>query len=155
MSSRPTELEMSFCDADWLTRSEADQTERFARAYLAPLVRDGLAPFFAESAATRALRIDGQLIPIVITGAEATTATATSATSTFIRYIQMPLQAIAEMGWNRAVSAAASASLQGLGGLLRAAKIDRCVYVGNWMVLRGCMPALSRDQVERVTKLLA
>jgi len=140
-------------DQDTIDSAPWPETEhgRYARRFLTPLVREGTARFFSDRTTMRVVGMDGLMFPIAINEAEYDNS---GNTSTFARYIQKAREGIRHRGWSPTRTALASGALAGLGALLKAASIDRCVYVGNWLILRGMEPVLDPDQAARLTAFL-
>lgn len=124
---------------------------RFARQYLAPLVRAGTGKYFSDVADLRIVALDDLAIPIAISDGRADNSVNCSILA---RYISIPLRAIPRMSWHPALALCARAVLSALGALLRAGAIDKCVYVGNGLIMRGMEPILTVSQIARLTEHL-
>jgi hypothetical protein len=74
--------------------------------------------------------------------------------STYARYIGQARAGIPHLGWNPVVAAVASGVLGAFGAFLKAARIDRCVYVANWIHLRRMEPHLDAEAARRLTDFL-
>lgn len=122
---------------------------RTARAILTPLVIEGTAKFLSEKTRLRLLELDGLVIPVAVNDAEYRNS---PILSMYSRYIGQARAGIPYLGWNPVIAAVLSTVLLGVGALLKATRIDRCVYVGNWIYLRRTEPHLSAEQVKRVTE---
>jgi|JI10StandDraft_1071094.scaffolds.fasta_scaffold34745_2 hypothetical protein len=139
--------ETTITSAPWPDTEEGHHARRF----LTPLVREGTAGFVSDRTILRVVGLDDLLIPIAIQEGEDDNSTNLS---TFARYIRLPRAGLPQMSWHPAVITALGAVLDVFGGLLRAACIDKCVYVGSWILLRNMEPALTRNQARRLTAFL-
>jgi hypothetical protein len=124
---------------------------RHGRGYLVPLVREGTARFFSDATTMRILELDGLQIPIAVNEAEYRNS---PNLSTYGRYVGSPRAGIPYLGWNPIVAAVMSGALGALGAVLKATRIDRCVYVGSGAILRRLEPHLSAAQTRRLTDFL-
>ncbi|NMO14852.1 GNAT family N-acetyltransferase [Pyxidicoccus fallax] len=125
---------------------------RFARDYLGPLVRDGSTALVSDRTTYRIIGMDGLLIPVAINDAEHDNS---PLFSTYARYVTAQLAMMDARKWGGASGFAIRRVLEGLGLALKAARIDRCVYVDHWLVLRNLNARLTADQVRRLTAFLA
>jgi hypothetical protein len=124
---------------------------RFARQYLAPMVREGTGKFFSDITDLRIVELDDLVIPIAINDGRDNNSVNCS---TFARYIRIPLQAIPRLNWNPALALSARGVLSILGALLRAGATGKCIYIGNGLIMRGMEPILTVSQITRLTEHL-
>jgi len=132
-------------DADEIARSHGP-TE-----YLRALVRDGPAAYVENASITmRALGVDDKVVPLVIAEPGRGCTYVCSPHSHFVGY---PLSergkrasALAMLGYR--------ALLGPYGSLLRACRIDRVVYVDNWLLSTNPTTPLTADQITRITEYL-
>ncbi|NMO14853.1 GNAT family N-acetyltransferase [Pyxidicoccus fallax] len=145
---------MNLYDERDITSAPWPDTEagRDARDFLVPLFQQGAMAFFSERTRFRLLEVDGLLMPLSINDAEYGN---TGVFSPFARYITNQRAALAD---NEAFAGVkgqlVSRVLQGVGGVLKAARINKCVFVDNWPTLRNTTPLLSAEQVRRLTRFL-
>ncbi|MBZ4419376.1 GNAT family N-acetyltransferase [Myxococcus sp. RHSTA-1-4] len=125
---------------------------RFARDYLSPLLREGSTAFVSDRTTYRVVGMDGLLIPVAINDAEYDNS---PLFSNFARYITVQLAMMDARNWGGASGWAIRRVLRSLGLMLKAARIDRCVYVDHWLVLRNLGAMLTPEQVRRLTGFLA
>ena len=124
---------------------------RFVRECLVPLAQQGTGKFFSDLTDLRFVELDDLVIPIAINhGRNNNSANC----STFARYIGIPSRAIPRMNWHPALALAARGVLAALGALLQAGAIEKCIYVGNGLIMRGAEPILTASQVTRLTEHL-
>jgi hypothetical protein len=128
---------------------------RFARAYLTPLLRQGSEAFVSDRTALRLLAFDGMVVPLAVNDAEYDN---TPLLSNYARYVRVPLGSlaagVAETVGGRARVRLSWAALAGMGAALKAAGVDRCVYVDHWLALRNMGAMLSDEQAGRLTRFL-
>ncbi len=145
---------MNLYDARDITAAPWPDTEegRNARDFLVPLFQQGAGAFFSERTRFLLLELDGLLIPLSLNDGEYGN---TGAFSPYARYIANQRTAIAANdAFGPMKGRLVSGVLQGLGGVLRAARINKCIHVDNWPTLRNTTPLLSDDQVRRLTGFL-
>ncbi|MBZ4419377.1 DHHA1 domain-containing protein [Myxococcus sp. RHSTA-1-4] len=145
---------MNLYDERDITSAPWPDTEagRRARDFLVPLFQQGAMAFFSERTTFRLVELDGLLLPLSINDAEYGN---TGAFSLFARYITNQRAAIADNeGFGPVARRVVSRVLQGLGGVLKASRINKCIFVDNWPTLRNTTPLLSADQVRRLTRFL-
>jgi hypothetical protein len=123
----------------------------FARQYLVPLVREGTETFFSDRVDLRLVELDDLVIPIAINDGRGDNSTNCSI---FARYIRIPLQALPRMSWHPALSLSMRGVLSALGALLRAGAIEKCIFIGNGLIVRGMEPIATAGQVARLTEHL-
>jgi DHHA1 domain/Acetyltransferase (GNAT) domain len=124
---------------------------RFARAYLTPLMQRGSAAFVSDRTTLRLVELDGLIIPLAINDAEYDNS---PMLSNFARYVTLQIHAIKRGNWGPVYGRLVSGVLHGVGGMLKAARVDRCVYVDHWLVLRNMGVLLSEEQAQRLTRFL-
>jgi hypothetical protein len=124
---------------------------RFLRQYLVPLAQEGTGKYFSDVVDVRFVELDDLVIPIAISDGRSDNS---ANCSTFTRYIGIPSQAIPRMSWHPALALAARAVLTALGALLQAGAIEKCIYIGNGLIMRGAEPILTASQVTRLTEHL-
>ena len=128
------------------------QEGREARDFLVPLFQQGTGAFFSERADFRLLEMDGRLIPLAFNTAQYGNS---GLFSVHARYITNQRVAIAANdAFGPVKGRVLSGVLQGLGGVLRAARINRCIHVDHWPTLRNTAPPLTVDPVRRLTDFL-
>ncbi|MCY1078389.1 DHHA1 domain-containing protein [Archangium lansingense] len=124
---------------------------RFARAYLTPLMKQGSTAFLSDRTTLRLVELEGMIIPLAINDAEYGNS---PMLSNFARYVTLQVNAVARGNWGPVYGRLVRGVLHGLGGVLKATSIDRCVYVDHWLVLRNMGVLLSADQAQRLTRFL-
>ncbi|AUX42305.1 uncharacterized protein SOCE26_037350 [Sorangium cellulosum] len=134
--------------APWSDTAEGGK----ARSFLVPLFQQGTQAFFGDRSTLRLLSVDDLLIPLSINEAEYDNS---YFFSMYARYIASQRAAIATLDWSPAMASGASSVLSGLGALLKATQIDRCIQVDNWPSLRNMAAPLSAGQIRRITDFLA
>lgn len=145
---------MNLYDARDISNAPWPDTEegRGARDFLVPLFQQGAGAFFSERSRFALLEVDGLLMPLSINDGEYGN---TGAFSPYARYITNQRTAIAANdAFGPVKGRVLSGVLQGLGGVLRASRINKCIHVDNWPTLRNTTPLLSGDQVRRLTGFL-
>ncbi|RKH17717.1 GNAT family N-acetyltransferase [Corallococcus sp. CA047B] len=95
--------------------------------------------------------MDDLVIPLAVNASEYDNS---ALLSTFARYISLQLAAVTAETWGAARAVAVRGAIRTLGAMLKAARIDRCVYVDHWLVLRNLNAHLTEDQVARLTDFL-
>ncbi|WP_375773664.1 GNAT family N-acetyltransferase [Archangium gephyra] len=124
---------------------------RFARAYLTPLMKRGSEAFVSDRTTLRLVELDGHVLPLAINDAEYGNS---PMLSNFARYVTLQVKAIERGNWGPVYGRLVRGVLHGVGAMLKAARIDRCVYVDHWLVLRNRGVLLSAEQVRRLTAFL-
>jgi hypothetical protein len=124
---------------------------RVARDYLSPLVREGSTAFVSDRTTLRVVGLDGLLIPVAINDAEYDNS---PLFSTFARYVTVQLAMMEARNWGGVSGWAVRRVLQSLGAMLKSSRVDRCVYVDHWLVLRNQGAMLTPEQVKRLTGFL-
>ncbi|PTL76742.1 DHHA1 domain-containing protein [Vitiosangium sp. GDMCC 1.1324] len=124
---------------------------RFARAYLTPLIQRGSTAFVSDRTTLRLVSMDGLVIPLAINDAEYGNS---PMLSNYARYVTLQVKAIQRGNWGPVYGRLVRGVLHGVGGMLKVARIDRCVYVDHWVVLRNMPTLLTADQVQRLTRFL-
>ncbi|MBU8894277.1 hypothetical protein KRR26_01600 [Corallococcus sp. M34] len=125
---------------------------RFARDFLTPLLRQGTSAYVSDRTTLRLVQMDGCVLPLAINDSEYDNS---ALFSTFSRYITLQLSAVTAEAWGPFRAWLVRGVMKTLGLLLKAAKIDRCVYVDHWLMLRNLGVMLSAEQVRRLTDFLA
>ncbi|WP_437944264.1 DHHA1 domain-containing protein [Sorangium sp. So ce281] len=145
---------MKLYDASTIDAAPWPDTEegRKARGFLVPLFQRGPQALFGDRSTLRLLSVDDLLIPLSINDADQGNS---YFFSLFARYITSQRAAIATLDWSPALASGASSALLGLGALLKATQIDRCIQVDNWPSLRNMAPPLGAGQIRRITDFLA
>lgn len=151
---RSPRLSMKIHDEDTVSEVRWPDTRqgRLARDYLTPLVRARTGSSFSDDIAMRVVELDGLAFPIAIGEPGGNNSVNCSIVA---RYVRIPALAIPRLGWHPVLAAGARAVLAALGALLRLGAVDRCIYIGNGLILRGMEPALNADQVARLSEQLA
>ena len=144
---------MNLYDENTLSRVPWPETPegRFARDYLSPLIQQGSTPFVSDRTTLRIVELDGRLIPVAVNDSEDDNS---GLFSQFARYITLQLAMMDARNWRGASGWAVRRVLESLGLLLKSARIDRCVYVDHWLVLRNHGAMLTPDQARRLTDFL-
>lgn len=122
-----------------------------ASAYLKAMIRDGPGHYIANAPVTmRALGVDDIVVPLVIAEPARDAADVCSPHSHYVGYT------LVELGKRSTARAARwyRLGLGVLGAMLRACRIDRVVYVDNWLLATNPVASLSADQLARVTSFL-
>jgi len=125
----------------------------YAKRYLLPLLEEGTEPF-VRNARTRLLVLsaDGIPIPVTVNDEEYDNSYVCSPYTHYVSYAKEELILLG----NRALIAALSALLSGIGLGLKRSRFNRVVHVNNWLLSTNLYPALDAEQWEAVLdKLLA
>lgn len=124
---------------------------RFARQYCVPLVHEGTARFTSDRVDLRIVTLDEHVFPIAINDGGRDNS---SSCSVFGRYVRIPATALPRLDLHPAMRLAMRGVLGALGALLRAGAVEKCIYVGNGLLVRGLEPMLTASQVARLTEQL-
>ncbi|MFL5352303.1 DHHA1 domain-containing protein [Archangium sp.] len=144
---------MVLYDASTLAQVPWPDTEegRFARAYLTPLMQRGSTAFLSDRTTLRLVELDGHLIPLAINDAEYGNS---PMLSNFSRYVTLQVAAVARGNWGPVYGRLVRGFLHGVGAMLKTVRVDKCVYVDHWLVLRNMGRLLTEDQARRLTAFL-
>ncbi|MDG0794113.1 GNAT family N-acetyltransferase [Cohnella ginsengisoli] len=116
---------------------------RYAKRYLLPIIEGG-SEAFVGNVRTRLLvmSVGGIPVPVTVNEAEYANSYVCSPYTHYVSYAKEELSLLR----NRALIAALSAVLTGIGGLLKASRFNRIVHVNNWLLSTNLYPALSDEQ---------
>ncbi|NNB96157.1 GNAT family N-acetyltransferase [Corallococcus exiguus] len=144
---------MTLYDADTVDACTWPETPqaRLARDYFVPLMKRGSTAFISDRTTLRLLAMDDLRIPLAINDAEYGNS---PLHSLWVRYIGLPVAAVTAETYGAARAVVMRGAMRTLGGMLKAARIDKCVYVDHWLVLRNLSVSLDEAQVERLTAFL-
>ncbi|NOK16542.1 DHHA1 domain-containing protein [Corallococcus carmarthensis] len=145
---------MTLYDADTVDACSWPQTPqaRLARDYFVPVMKRGSTAFLSDRTTLRLVAMDDLRIPLAINEAEYGNS---PMHSTWVRYIGLPVAAVTAETYGAARAVVMRGAMRTLGAMLKAARIDKCVYVDHWLVLRNLHVSLDEAQVERLTAFLA
>ncbi|RKG82190.1 hypothetical protein D7W79_03235 [Corallococcus exercitus] len=144
---------MTLYDADTVDACSWPETPqaRLARDYFVPLMKRGSTTFLSDRTTLRLVAMDDLRIPLAINDAEYDNS---PLHSTWVRYIGLPVAAVTAETYGAARAVVMRGVMRTLGAMLKAARIDKCVYVDHWLVLRNLHVSLDEAQVERLTAFL-
>lgn len=116
---------------------------RYAKSYLVPFMKES-SEALVGNVRTRLLvmSVEGIPVPITVNDAEYANSYVCSPYTHYVSYARQELSLLR----NRALIAALSAVLTGIGGLLKATHFNRVVHVNNWLLSTNLYPALSDEQ---------
>lgn len=116
---------------------------QYARRYLLPVMTGG-SEAFVGNVRTRLLvmSVDGIPVPVTVNDAEYANSYVCSPYTHYVSYAKEELSLLR----NRALIAALSAALTGIGGLLKASRFNRVAHVNNWLLSTNLYPVLSDEQ---------
>ncbi|MBN8226487.1 hypothetical protein JYK02_03075 [Corallococcus macrosporus] len=124
---------------------------RLARDYFVPLMKRGSTTFLSDRTTLQLVAMDDLRIPLAINEAEYGNS---PLHSTWVRYIGLPVAAVTAETYGAARAVVMRGAMRTLGAMLKAARIDKCVYVDHWGLLRNLHARLDEAQVERLTAFL-
>ncbi|MFT7519238.1 MAG: hypothetical protein ACI9MC_001378 [Kiritimatiellia bacterium] len=116
----------------------------WAKAFLEPMWQRGTSAYIANADVQLcAVGVRDELLPCTINdGVTENTWTV----SAFNQYVTYAIEELRELD-NAALRVGLHASLLGLGGVLRAGRVDRCVWVDNWLLSTNLHPQLSDEEL--------
>ncbi|MDG0809164.1 GNAT family N-acetyltransferase [Cohnella rhizosphaerae] len=88
------------------------------------------------------MSVDGVPVPVTVNDTEYANSYVCSPYTHYVSYARQELSLLR----NRALIAVLSATLTGIGGLLKASRFNRVVHVNNWLLSTNLYPALSDAQ---------
>lgn len=122
-----------------------------ARAFLAPLVAQGVTPSIANVRTTlRLLIADGHVLPLTINEDREPNAWVVSPYNAYVEYAAEETRELDQA----ALRAGVRGALSGLGAVLRAGRIDRIVHIDNWCLSTNLHPALEAGTLREIQALL-
>ncbi|RKH56577.1 hypothetical protein [Corallococcus llansteffanensis] len=124
---------------------------RAAKGFLVPLVRHGPQPWFDDRARMLLLGMDDLLIPLSLTEGSGNNS---YLFSMYERYIGSQRRAIKTGNWKPLAGFTASTALWGVGAVMKATRLDKCIQVDTWPSLRNMGANLTADQTRRMTEFL-
>lgn len=132
----------------WPTSSDGD----YARKFLVPLVKNGVSRYIENiDAEMKVLKINNKVFPLVVTNNSYDTSYVCSPYGYYISYACESLHLV-ETKWLKSFTKNA---LQGFGRLLKAANINRVVYVNNWLFSTDLYPdEFTAGEVQEILKML-
>jgi hypothetical protein len=132
-------------DGDWPAGYEA------LRAYTEPFARRGAEPFIANLA-TRVLVVrDGDtVLPMTVNDAEYGNAWVCSPYTAYALYSKEEMHLLESRALRRGLAGLAD----GMGGVLKAARINRMVQVNNWMLSTNLFPRTRPFSIPAITRAL-
>ncbi|RKH67419.1 GNAT family N-acetyltransferase [Corallococcus interemptor] len=144
---------MTLYDADTVDACSWPETPqaRLARDYFVPVMKRGSTAFLSDRTTLRLVAMDDLRIPLAINEAEYGNS---PLHSLWVRYIGLPVQAVTAEAYGAARAVVMRGAMRTLGSMLKAARIDKAVYVDHWLVLRNLSVSLDEAQVERLTAFL-
>ncbi|RKH48737.1 GNAT family N-acetyltransferase [Corallococcus sp. AB050B] len=144
---------MTLYDADTVDACSWPETPqaRLARDYFVPVMKRGSTAFLSDRTTLRLVAMDDLRIPLAINEAEYGNS---PLHSLWVRYIGLPVQAVTAEAYGAARAVVMRGAMRTLGAMLKAARIDKAVYVDHWLVLRNLSVSLDEAQVERLTAFL-
>lgn len=132
---------------DW----DAKRDGAYAKAFLLPLMRDGVKPYIANiSTQLLALEIDDLVLPITVNDEEYENAYVCSPYTHYITYAQEELYHLGKPWLEKCLAGFLSL----LSGWFKKGRINRVVCVNNWLVSTNLYHTLTQAQVERITQFL-
>jgi len=134
-------------DLDWSALHDG----AWARAYLLPMLRDGVTPFIGNvRTELRLLLAEDQVLPLTINPGAQDNAWVVSPRNAYVDYAAEELREV-DSG---ALRATLRGALGGLGAVVRAGRIDRVVHVDNWCLSTNLHPPLRRETLAAIQALL-
>lgn len=123
-----------------------------AKKFLYPMILNGPDHYIDNiKTSMQALLFDNVVLPITINNhEEPNNSYVCSAFSHYVGYGKKEMQLVR----NKALRILLSSVLTAFGSLLKLGKVDRTVYVNNWLVSTNLYPPLNREQIHTVTKFL-
>ncbi|MGO0062640.1 GNAT family N-acetyltransferase [Brevibacillus fluminis] len=133
-------------------RWETKRDGAYAKAYLEPLIKDGVEPYIANIRTTMlALTIDDLVMPVTVNDADYDNAYVCSPYTHYVSYAKEELYLV-PAGWQRALLGGV---LTMLGRWLRAGRVNKVVCVNNWLLSTNLYHPLTAEQLARITAFLA
>lgn len=138
-----------FYDAETIDELPWPETEdgRYAKAFLYPLIKQQPAHYIHNVQTTfMAMTIDHLVLPISINEAEYENSYICSPYTHYVSYAKQELVLLR----NPLLEKGLAYVLSGLGGLLKASKINKTVHVNNWLVSTNLYPEIKPDQLKEL-----
>ena len=123
----------------------------YARRYLLPFMTKGAQHYIDNvTAAMFALIVDGVVLPTVVAQGNYSDSNVSSIYSHYVKY---PLDELRRLQ-HQSLAWGLKMCLLGLGVILKAGRVDRVVYVNNWLFATNPCPDLTSDQIAAITAAL-
>jgi hypothetical protein len=130
---------------------DARDAQGSASAFIDAFARDGSRKYISNLKTTvRALQVDGSVIPVTVNDAEYGQAFTCLPHTAYALYCKAELDVV-DTGMARPFLAAAA---DGMGAVLRAAKVNRIVHVNNWMMSTNLHARWSGASIPHVREYL-
>lgn len=124
---------------------------KLARQFLVPMIKEGTRRYFKNvETELRLLEIDKIFLPITINDNVAPNA---YVCSTYTHYVSYALEEIGRVK-NRWLQKLAKPVIRLFGAFLKTGRVDKTVFVNNWLLPTNLYPSLTQDQLSRITKAL-
>lgn len=139
-------------EPDW----DALEDGAWARAFLGPMLRDGIAPYVANvrQTALRLIVVDERtVLPLTINDATLRDPPNAWVVSPRNAYVDYAGEELHELD-GAALRTSLRGALAGLGAVLAAGRVDRIVHVDNWCLSTNLHPELDVDVLREVQSLL-
>ncbi|RKH56576.1 DHHA1 domain-containing protein [Corallococcus llansteffanensis] len=124
---------------------------RLARDYFVPLMKQGSTAYLSDRTTLRLVEMDDLRIPLAVNDAEYDNS---ALHSTYARYISLQLTGVTAQAYGAVRAGVMRGGMKTLGAMLKAGRIDKCVYVDHWLVLRNLSTQFDDAQVARLTDFL-
>ena len=125
---------------------------RFAKHYLLPMILKGPNNYIDNVKTSMQVALfDSHILPITINEQEETqNSYVCSAYSHYVEYGEKEIEHVP----NKFLRSILLKSVRSLGKILRAGKIDKTVYVNNWLLSTNFYPSLKQEQIHTLTSAL-
>ncbi|MBW2631136.1 MAG: hypothetical protein JRC90_05145 [Deltaproteobacteria bacterium] len=132
---------------DWPTNKESDHTRR----YMVPFIKNG-SLFYMDNADVKmmALMIDDVLMPLVLAERNYHDS---NVCSTYTHYVKYAVEEIEKLD-NRPLAWLLKACSLPFALILKAGRVDKVIYVNNWLFSTNPCPELLPEQVGAITSAL-
>jgi hypothetical protein len=129
----------------------SDEQASHARDYLAPIVKEGPSLFIDNANVEMlALLVDSSVLPLVLSNEKSGNADICSSYAHYILYTLEEMTKRNRSNWRTLLTAMVGSAAT----LVRAAHLDKVVFVNNWLFSTNPSPTLSSGQIREITHCL-
>lgn len=123
----------------------------YARAYLEPLILDSV-PAYMSNVRTRmgALVIDDLVLPVTVNDEEYDNSYVCSPYTHYISYAREEMKLVT----SSMIASLGGPLLSGAGALMKLSRVNRIVFVNNWLLSTNLYHPLTAEQVREITSFL-
>ncbi len=124
---------------------------QLARQYIVPIIKTGTDRYFKNvSTEMLLIEVDGIFLPATINDEVIPNA---YVCSTYTHYVSYALEEVGRIK-SGILQKLASPLIKLFGRILKTGKVDRTVFVNNWLLPTNLYPSLSYDQLKKITESL-